>query len=442
MTAEVAILNKSNIALAADSAVTIGSVTTGQQKVYNAANKLFMMSAKEPVGLMIYGNATFMRTPWEIVIKEYRKQLGIKSFDYLAEYADSFLYYLENTYIFTQRDQDFYFEMIVYGLFTSIREQIDKRVEDELSKKRSISDKSLTKIIKSEIDNFIELVNDAEGLDNTPKEEPKSLKRKYKTKIDELIEAVFQELPISANQKTRLHNLAAISISKKPSMGSLKSGVVIAGYGNKEVFPSLCRYQLSGIIGNNLRYFAEEPVRISHENSAAVIPLAQSEMVHAYMSGIEPNYRKNLQKMLEGMMSSLSGQLSKLVVSLMKKDNDKGISEAFEKICTDVLNKLWKNMEEHSIKKHIGPTIDAIEYLERDELAMLAESLVNLTSLKRKVSMDIESVGGPIDVALISKGDGFVWIKRKHYFEPDRNPHFMARYHREVTLYEGEENEK
>jgi len=29
-----------------------------------------------------------------------------------------------------------------------------------------------------------------------------------------------------------------------------------------------------------------------------------------------------------------------------------------------------------------------------------------------------ETVGGPIDVAVLSKGDGFVWIKRKSYFDP------------------------
>jgi len=29
---------------------------------------------------------------------------------------------------------------------------------------------------------------------------------------------------------------------------------------------------------------------------------------------------------------------------------------------------------------------------------------------------------------VISRGDGFVWIKRKHYFSPDLNPHFLANY--------------
>jgi hypothetical protein len=43
-------------------------------------------------------------------------------------------------------------------------------------------------------------------------------------------------------------------------------------------------------------------------------------------------------------------------------------------------------------------------------------------------SLDAETVGGPIDVAVLSKGDGFIWIKRKHYFKPELNPHFLTNY--------------
>ena len=44
--------------------------------------------------------------------------------------------------------------------------------------------------------------------------------------------------------------------------------------------------------------------------------------------------------------------------------------------------------------------------------------------------MYLETVGGPIDVAVISKGDGFIWVNRKHYFEPDKNPQFFSRFQR------------
>jgi len=60
-------------------------------------------------------------------------------------------------------------------------------------------------------------------------------------------------------------------------------------------------------------------------------------------------------------------------------------------------------------------------------LAATAEALVSLTSLSRRVTTEIETVGGPVDVAVISKGDGFVWINRKHYFKGELNPHFLSR---------------
>ncbi|MFI5090616.1 MAG: hypothetical protein ACHP7P_11200 [Terriglobales bacterium] len=74
--------------------------------------------------------------------------------------------------------------------------------------------------------------------------------------------------------------------------------------------------------------------------------------------------------------------------------------------------------------------LDIVGDLPKDDLAAMAESLVNLTSFKRRITAEMETVGGPIDVAVISKGDGFVWIKRKHYFQKDLNPGFFANYYR------------
>jgi hypothetical protein len=74
-------------------------------------------------------------------------------------------------------------------------------------------------------------------------------------------------------------------------------------------------------------------------------------------------------------------------------------------------------------EKFSDPVIETVDILPKEDLAEMAESLVKLTSLKRRVSPDPETVGGPIDVAIISKGDGFIWIKRKRYFDRDDNPH-------------------
>jgi len=56
--------------------------------------------------------------------------------------------------------------------------------------------------------------------------------------------------------------------------------------------------------------------------------------------------------------------------------------------------------------------------------------LVNLTSLKQRMNVqNVATVGGAIDVALISRGDGFVWLKRKHYFSSELNPSWHLTHH-------------
>ena len=73
------------------------------------------------------------------------------------------------------------------------------------------------------------------------------------------------------------------------------------------------------------------------------------------------------------------------------------------------------------------PILKSIMSLPKEELANLSESLINITSLKVKVQENLETVGGYVDVAIITKGDGFVWTKRKHYFKESLNPQFFNR---------------
>jgi hypothetical protein len=99
------------------------------------------------------------------------------------------------------------------------------------------------------------------------------------------------------------------------------------------------------------------------------------------------------------------------------------------------LEKRIETMREQFNRKWYFPCLDAhwkplkrvVGLLPLDEMADLAETLIDLESLKEKVTRPTESIGGPVDVATITKFDGFVWIKRKHYFEPELNPRYFAR---------------
>src|SRR5437867_1130890 len=91
MTAEVAVMNRIGIALAADSAVTIGRAA---DKIYTSVDKLFQLSSTGPVGVMVYGNASFMSLPWETIVKSFRSKLGSQRFDTLEEYAKKLIGHL------------------------------------------------------------------------------------------------------------------------------------------------------------------------------------------------------------------------------------------------------------------------------------------------------------------------------------------------------------
>ena len=73
MTCEVAILNKSAVVVAADSAVT-----TGQDKVHRSANKIFALCNEVPIGIMIYDYAEYASIPWETIVKLFRAERSRK----------------------------------------------------------------------------------------------------------------------------------------------------------------------------------------------------------------------------------------------------------------------------------------------------------------------------------------------------------------------------
>lgn len=61
------------------------------------------------------------------------------------------------------------------------------------------------------------------------------------------------------------------------------------------------------------------------------------------------------------------------------------------------------------------------------EMGHLAESLLVLEELRERVTSPSESVGGPIDVVVVTKAEGLLWLKRKHFFDPQLNSRYLNR---------------
>ncbi|WKZ36901.1 MAG: hypothetical protein QY332_03055 [Anaerolineales bacterium] len=252
MTAEIAIMNKMGIALAADSAVTIAN-RGDLKKIYNTANKLFMLSRHHPVGIMIYGNSQLHHVPWETIIKIYRKKLGKRVFKTLHQYTSDFTSFLCK--FFSPSEQENHFYLNVAGFFFNyIYSEIDEKIEKITHEKGEIEQNEITNVAKTVVDRHYELITSEDDLTCFPKNYLSKIKKIYKKTLDKVIDDVFEELPFDQNTLSRLKEVGFLFCVKDVFVNST-SGVVIAGFGNDEIFPALYSISIDGVINGYLFRF-------------------------------------------------------------------------------------------------------------------------------------------------------------------------------------------
>lgn len=427
MTAEVSVMNQIGVALAADSAVTIGQNAT---KIHTSADKLFQLTPQSAVGIMIYGNANFVGLPWETIIKTYRLECGDKTQATIQEYADSFFSFLRKSKaLFPQKDQDEAIANLVLFHMYMIREQIKERLDDEAKKtKTGLDKKDIPKIVALEIKETLANARKWKLIDGFTKSIRDRTKKRYDSIIKDTRKKIFDKLPITAAAS---RNLASIihEILCREFFGPFESGLVLAGFGDDEYLPSLINFELEQMVVSKPRFRLSNKSKIDNDNNAAINPFAQLDMVEAFMNGIQKGLSSYMMNTTDELFSGVTNAIFEIV-----KKKDPKIGAELKKLISPNVDKLktqlfqdWKSRQEH----YWRPVVQIVATLPKDELASMAEALVNLTKFRRRVTTVPETVGGPIDVAVITKGDGFVWIKRKHYFTGELNPRKIASYSRD-----------
>lgn len=432
MTAEIVIMNKEAVALAADSAITI--TEEKGPKIFTSANKIFALSRHYPIGIMVYGKANFMEVPWETIIKIYRSKLKNKKFNTLKEYSDDFLDFLNREkQLFPESVQKDHLKGYVYSYFYLIKQAIKEEADQLIIKNKKITIKEVEDIVSKIIKEHHKKWKEAEIVPNLPKNHNEQCEKKYGKIIEKAKKDVFEELPLTQSLSRLLIEIALNLFSRIPKkiLPPGLSGVVITGFGNKDTFPSLQSFFLEGVVNNVLQYRKHWENNINFEDVAAIMPFAQQEMVFTFMEGVSPEYEQEIERYF----SQVCDNYPKIIIeniNKLKNEEKTELKKKLKKISNEWKEQYKKKLREYRRKKYVIPVTRVVAMLPKDELAAMAESLVSLTSFKRRVTIEAETVGGPIDVAIISKGDGFIWIKRKHYFKPELNPQFFAKYKKEA----------
>jgi hypothetical protein len=417
VTAEIAILNSKAVALAADSAVTINY----GEKVYHSVDKLFELSHHHPVGIMFYGRDNFLGIPWETIIKMYREQLQNKSFHTIEQYGENFFLFLQDAKFDVTKDEKremlfileaLHIELaVIYKQFSEIKQETISEGNELLPHDAKI------KQFNTQIERY--LINRIENLPNNyvanfSDEDYYFLLETYSAYIEKIIQENFSKDMFKESWFKTIKAIVCLTLLKK--FNKYKSGIVFAGFGEKEWLPSVVAYEVEGKINGKIKYrlIKEKTRSINEQVNASIIPFAQVDMVDAFITGIDNKLETFYLSEIERFITNVSREAIKFLTNQFKE------KEKLERIENKLFNELAKmyrifneTITSFKEKQYIDPIIYSVQVLPKKELAEMAETLVNLTSFKRKVSSTVESVGGPIDVAVITKGDGFVWIKKK-----------------------------
>lgn len=414
MTAIVGVLNKHAVAIAADSAVTMGNT----HKVVNSANKIFTLSKYQPVAVMTYSSASFMGVPWDIIIKEYRKQLKDKCFPKLDDYVNDFIGYLHNKQFFCDvKIQNNYLRWMLDSFFDICCEEVchENHIVDKKTLTAALIEQKLTDCI-----NLYKSADKCPDFGAYALEDFKNYtdaiirdfaKENSFANVDILSESFFYYLSV----KTRTYSY---------------TGLVFTGYGEEEIYPSLIPLNVSPlVVDRHLKYYTDQVnvAKISEDGPTAVIsPFAQVDVVQTIIRGIHPSFQDIIYNVIDKSIDSYTGAITNI---LDKDPATSGVSTAVKGLDKkSVIYGITTQINREMFTLYSKPLIDTIALLDKEDMANMAESFISLTSLVRRMQPGEETVGGPVDVAVISKGDGFVWINRKHYFKPELNASFFGNY--------------
>lgn len=371
MTALVGIMNKRAAVIAADSAVTV--TKDGKTKIYNTETKVFQVS-NYPVGVMIYSDVEFMGTPWDLILKLFRKKCGDKEHKFIKDYAEDLISFLRDNDFFCDKNvQEEHLTNAFVGYFYRVMDLAQYySVQDGASENQPPAKEHIHRAI-------LRITEASRQAECCPEWDNYSFDR-FASSTKDAFEGLTDFLtkrgaPADMNEAW----IEGFYEYFRSSDLDDYTGLVFVGYGSKDIFPSLIEVRISGVYEGRLRYWVGDIEQIDANNSATICPFGQKDVIHSLLKGLRPDLHDyvldTLESTLDGFKNEIvdalneSGASAKSIDAVLSKDIDK----AFEYFAEQLRDKIQKSS--------VAGVVDAVECFNIDDMAKMAESLISVTNL-------------------------------------------------------------
>ena len=413
MTSEIALMNQRAVALAADSAVTL--IDGGTVAVRNDQRKLFNLVKGNPVGLMFFGGADLMGHPWDHLIEHYEAKAQPGTLAHVRDYAAGFTAMLDNLEEFfpVSRHRDEY-KRLLASVFRYIFHLAQFLYESAETSEGNASDLAILESAIERIWRDYQFRDDGSpraDLTCFPPGFAVDMARDYSAQTDELIAYGFGPFGLSKQAVQRLKEIAVFAVSKDLFLEDV-TGLVFAGFGSEERYPTVVTWFVSAIIKGFAKRAEISVDRIDNDVRSKIRVFADSEATNSFIRGIDFNLERRLFGGFRMMMHGLVDQ----VVGAFGDANAvtrEGVRQRFQRDFVPRYFDAFRGMmQEYQQEAYVNPILRVLEIAGRKELGETARDLVGLNIFKKRITAQKETVGGAVDVAVISREDGFQWMSR------------------------------
>lgn len=299
MTVEVLLMNRTSVAMAADSAV---SVTDGSRLLMSQSGvqKVFVLDGQAASGLMIYGLAEFCGCPWATIIEAFR-QRGYGAEPTLAGITASLLGLLTSLYrsdlVSTEQTTHNFRVFVAYGVvdfflhFNAVMAGNESQASDDL----------LSKALENlDHDVRYSMVDGDDGPQPVERgrvgSETVVLRDLIDQHLDDVLGRTCDELfgPgfVKREVRERLAKIVVAGLTTTWLPTRLPAtGMVIAGFGRDEISPCYFEIRMFGLVGDLLKHEYTDTGRLGPDLPVVIRSFAQDSAVNRFLYGADWTYQ-------------------------------------------------------------------------------------------------------------------------------------------------------
>lgn len=429
MTAVVGILNKRGAAIAADSAVT--RTRYNNRKITKNGNKMIRLSNCVPISVMITGNGDYLRTQWDIIVRHYRQHRGDIPHPTVESCVHDFFKFIADNHLFCEEEIiKRWIGRELNLLFDNADDNVDLRFKERDDDNRLKSPKTYLKSFLAQLHKYqtswLKTGICAQFKDYTPEQFHAFIGDMV---TDYLSEKEYQEdwdnfnnfpKEVLVSLKDDLESTLMTRLTTRQYHDDGSAELIFTGFGSEQEYPSLVSTIVFEGFDNRVNYHIrpEDIICITDENSVAICPFAQKDVIVSLLCGLHAGYSR----IIANIVQDIYIQLGNDVFDINEDDKEfEGLNfKDFQMMLLDVkiddLYRKFINANFRYLDKKRHKWEKNLEDYDLLAMAALAQSLIELTGFHRILTFSQEGVGGPVDLAVITKNEGFTWLSRKSWY--------------------------